>query len=651
MKRTAKWSVLFLSIAMMTSSMSVYSAGDAVLPSPLEETASIVADDEATLTPELGEEIVEWREEGVRHYYLGDGRYQAVISPTNVIEAGDAGTYASSYNGDIFLDTYITSTNPNAHYGSNTQLVVGENQTVFMKFDLPELPDSAFIESATFHFWHKSTLSTGTMNIKVYMAQFPWDEASLNWQTANSHANLGIDTAWISGTTLNASTTPQHKSIPLTAAVEQWCMGSRYNYGIALKRVGGTNSSAIIMSSEAASQYQPYVVIWYNLDDVPIQNGTYYIRNGEFHNVFLCLNNNDSDPDDNSSTGVTTNDNFSELLNPFDNGNDAKWRFEYLNNGYYKISNITDQTCLAVRSGYENSSGYALVREIFTGNKRQQWKITETSEGRYKIEPRSAEAYTTDWVMAANAIEEEKGHNVIQYANNGTEDKTDEWYIQPMNITPRISFDVAIEYDDLAKGDIADNPTDVAPQLLEQFQDVAFRFLVMYGIELNLTIQDIALNPNIAVDSNCQTIDDRNAYCSNECAPVDQCSTLHHKSASRFVMQGISHEERICRIVGFGLCGTPNVHDRVTGMTIGTLGNKELVVTTQTDGGKNDRLFLSIQHELSHTFGADEHTAADDALYIECVISYFYTNSNDWCKKCYNSINTYVRDRTTPMGG
>ena len=119
MKRTVKWLALVLLSAMVTNSMAVYSAGDAVLPSPMEETASDTVELAPAFQAAAGEEITEWREEGIRHYNLGNGKYQAIVTASMETGNGDAATASTDYNSNVFLDTYISSSNPNGYYGNS----------------------------------------------------------------------------------------------------------------------------------------------------------------------------------------------------------------------------------------------------------------------------------------------------------------------------------------------------------------------------------------------------------------------------------------------------------------------------------------------------------------------------------------------------
>ena len=479
---------------------------------------------------------------------------------------------------------------------------------VYMKFSMPELPGYANIESASFNFWYTADAASGALNMKAYIVNFPWDESSLNWTTA-SHTNFGMDTSWWTGAGLTVSTSPKKFTMNITGAVKKWFGEDRIpNYGLAFKRVGGKITTATIMSSEAASTYRPYAVITYSLD-LPVAEGTYYIRNGEFHNLFMTATSSQDDDDDTeNATGVTSGDMFCEMFDPpHSSGITTKmWSFTYLNNGYYTIRSEYDNTYLSVRQNQENTGGNILVREpIFTGDARQQWKVTATLEGRYKIEPRSAESYTTNWVMASSIIGIETGFNVIQIADNGSADMTDEWYLQSTNLNPRMSFNVTIERDVLSEQDFTD------AELLAEFQAASDAFLLMYGIKLNVTIQDIETISSIAVNSECDEIDNRNAICGDGCGLESECSTEHHKYGGNFFAVGLSHEERVCRVVGFALCGRPKgEHSNILGMTDGKNGNKEFVVSTRTvesEESLNENLAKTIQHELSHTFGTSDH--------------------------------------------
>ena len=103
-----------MSLILVTNNMVVYGTALPVI----EETASDVVEVGAVDEPGIGEEIVEWREEGVKHYYLGNGEYQAIVSATdNQISDNSAMPADATPNTKTVRDTYISSSNPATKYG------------------------------------------------------------------------------------------------------------------------------------------------------------------------------------------------------------------------------------------------------------------------------------------------------------------------------------------------------------------------------------------------------------------------------------------------------------------------------------------------------------------------------------------------------
>ena len=639
MKKTTKWLTLVLSLILTTNSAVVYGAGDAPPPATTEETATIVADDEATLEPEVGEEIVEWREEGVRHYYLGDGVYQAVV---NIDDPG-VSTRATSPNSNAAEDTYIssaTAATKGTNYGSSDQLWVGSVQTAYIYCPLPYLPDNATITDARLHFKYYYNISTGSLTLSAYPVNFRWREASLTWNIANNYANLGMGTTATGSATLSGTTSVTSKNINITSAVRSWYETQEItSFGIALKRTGGSNQSVILKSSESSSSYRPYMVITYGLSDLPVENGTYYIRNGQFHGLFMKAKNtpSNSSSSDDAATGVTPGDLFCDLSSPPTSNilgaANITWVFKYLHNGYYAIQSRSDNTYLTVRQGQENNGGKSLIREPFTGDNRQQWKITKTENHRYKIEPRSSEPYTTDWAMAASTIGGSTGYNVIQDAYNGTDStKYDEWFIQSLNPTPQMSFTSTILYDAL----VAEKMGNVSTELTAEFEKASTMFLILYGIELKPPT--VRHDPSIAVDSNCPVSDDPTKVCTSSCGEFSQCSTKHHTNVGKFVADISSDSERVCKVVGFKMCKYKSGEHQVTwGATSALENNKELVVGTEIPEHLNDTIASTMQHELSHTFGADDHEPGADSCVMNAII-------DTWCPSCYTAISTRVEN-------
>ena len=243
MKRTTKWLALVLLSATVTNSMAVYSAGDAVLPSPMEETASDTVELAPAFQAAAGEEVVEWREEGVRHYDLGGGQYQAVVS-ASFVEDDVAAPAATTPNATVIRDTYISSTNQTTNYGANQQLWVSDTQTAFFYFNKPALPENANITNAKLYFSYKTadydnTSSTPRMFVGAYPIRFSWSENLLTWSDANAHDDLGLGDC-VATATLNESTSLKTANLVITNEVRLWYMDNlQTNYGIAIAVLTG----------------------------------------------------------------------------------------------------------------------------------------------------------------------------------------------------------------------------------------------------------------------------------------------------------------------------------------------------------------------------------------------------------------------------
>ena len=161
----------------------------------------------------------------------------------------------------------------------------------------------------------------------------------------------------------------------------------------------------------------------YQLEVLPFVDGTYFIKNREF-GKYLQINDNDA------SNGYSTSGSIMEQWS-FDSGEYQKWMLTSLDNGYYKITSAESDLALSVQADQASSSDLELVQEAYTGAYRQQWKITETSYGSYKIKARSSEGLEDDLVMAvgdslANGAD---GTNIEQRLYKNNTSYMDEWYV------------------------------------------------------------------------------------------------------------------------------------------------------------------------------------------------------------------------------
>lgn len=255
-------------------------------------------------------------------------------------------------------------------------------------------------------------------------ARSPYEEIWLSiayrttptWDDANQYYNLGIvpfcyRTATVPASPSITEDTPGMVSFNVTELVQAWYAGLE-NYGMALKYEGGSNGSVIIKSWEAGSSTRSYYEVTYVLEDLPVDNGTYYIKNGKF-DKYMQLDDNESP----STEGAIL-----ELWD-YDGASDQKWTFEYMHNGYYKISSATSGKAITAPTDVNDS----ITQEDYEVSNNQLWKITVASGGMYKLSPASDLSY---YMAAGDGIFTSDGRNVEMRSSQS--DNKDEWYIRPL---------------------------------------------------------------------------------------------------------------------------------------------------------------------------------------------------------------------------
>lgn len=152
----------------------------------------------------------------------------------------------------------------------------------------------------------------------------------------------------------------------------------------------------------------PYIWCW-NVMIEESMEGTYLLNNVEYTKYMQI--------DDNSST--FEDEAIMELWS-FDNASDQRWNIEYVVEGYYKIISVASGKAITAPS----NSNEALVQTDYTGSTTQQWRITSTENGTYKISPRSNES---NYMAVGDGIIFSDGRNVELRANQS--DNKDEWYL------------------------------------------------------------------------------------------------------------------------------------------------------------------------------------------------------------------------------
>ena len=349
---------------------------------------------------------------------LGDGAYKLTVSADEEwIESDDRAfpvVIDPTMTFDIdYKDTYITSYYPDSNYGGSDKLWVSSAETSFVHFtDLPRLGNYVTVESATLNLRYYYYISTGSLTVGAYQVTENWNEYSLTWNTAQEMLYDGISpfcagTAILPASSSITASTPGVAAIDVTQIVQLWFAGMP-NYGMAIKREGGTNASVILKSRETYTG--AYYEIGYTTNRTnyaPVDNGIYFFQNKQV-NGYVQI--------DNNATSTNAEGAILEL-HEFGGASDQKWKLTYLRNGYYKITSVASGKAITAPSATNNS----LTQESYQAGTDQMWKITDAGNGLYNLAP----AYNSTYRMAAGEGIGVNGRNVEMRAQQS--DNQDEW--------------------------------------------------------------------------------------------------------------------------------------------------------------------------------------------------------------------------------
>lgn len=610
MKRTTKVLSSLLAWMLLFNSMVFSAVSEEALPVETE-TAS---DMSAVITGkyEAGDEIVEWSGEGVKHYYLGDGQYQAVVKADEEMlqtKSQQVATRSSTTvtSRRIPLDTHISSSAQSTNYGDVDGVRVGIGVIGLFYESKISLPTNANIQSSSFCFAYYYNVSDGYLTVGAYAVEEYWDEYEVTWDDMEVYPNMGISTELCGSATLTASSTcnatnPTWASVDITDIVRSWYSGERHNEGIALKRTGGTNNSVIIKSyeSEQEAYYSYYTINYTLMSEDRVSNGEYYFKNQEFGKYVQ--------PDNNVSS--TTEGAITEIWD-FNRSFNQRWNITYLYNGYYRIISTVSSKALTAPTNKDSS----ITQTVYTGSNKQQWSITLNADGTYKFSPRSNESYC---MSAGEGLLTSRGRNVEMRSSQS--DDRDAWVLEPLDDYQNHSFKVRIYYDDSLPY--------TEDEILEMYREAVAGFVSEFGIVFEMPI--IEYMPNLNVSTNCPYKSNIGTICNSTCGALANCGTEHHKSSERLINLNTSTTYYTIRLVGYAICYNDNGdHDEVWGL--GNVNGKNSVITAQSM-----HFIETIQHELTHNLGQghDNCTAFD-----KCVLK---GGINYWCDACKQAINNNI---------
>ena len=334
----------------------------------------------------------------------------------------------------ISKDSHVSRNNSNANYGSDTGLRIQNDANdecfALLKIIMPSIPSNATIRSSFLYvsFFSVYTYLT-SMNVGIYGINYSWNESSVNWNTAN--VSGFCDSAHSDTGTLTCSTFAYYKAryINTTNIVKQWYAG-RTNNGIAIKYESGTNKTLPIESKESAdATMHPYYSVNYTVDDLIIENGTYFLKNKRTEKYVDIEN------------SIMANG--TKIHQWAFSGDDSqRWIFTYLHDGYYSIksANSSSNYYLGVVNDSTATDAQIVLR---TGSPTDGMKcsITTTASGAYTITPKTGEGSPRKVLAVGWYALNTNGIAIQQREYVNDNNYKDEWYMLKLEYTSEVALE------------------------------------------------------------------------------------------------------------------------------------------------------------------------------------------------------------------
>jgi len=168
-------------------------------------------------------------------------------------------------------DALITTTLPNAKYGTDTSLGTSWTGTYatrsLVRFNLlgSALPSSAIIDSAVLGLYLQSVDAAkndlANVSIGIWSVTSEWSESTVTWNNQPSATSTGISTS------VN-TTTGEYKSWNITSLVQSWRSNPAGNYGVLLRGpASGPKYNRVFRSKEYGSNKPRLVITYHNFCD------------------------------------------------------------------------------------------------------------------------------------------------------------------------------------------------------------------------------------------------------------------------------------------------------------------------------------------------------------------------------------------------
>lgn len=289
-------------------------------------------------------------------------------------------------------DTYVLAGSPSTNYGSSKDMWVLDTGYTYLTFAKPTLPADAEITAATLRVpFYYNVENQKYLTLGAYQITSGWSEKGTTWNNKPSTGSTALDTcdAYANGA---SETAPDYVSFIVSEYVKTWYTGST-NYGFALKREGGTNTSILIPSREKMVAYAQ-MSIYYSGKD--LADGVYAIQRGGTYTYMKAIKTGAVTSVVQDTTHSSAPTSSADLENLFK----IAYRPQYDD---YVIRSMLDSSLVMYASGdankpvtYGNLSTDANISTYYT------WDITPTGSYYYISKTRDGVTYYVRSVSTTN---------------------------------------------------------------------------------------------------------------------------------------------------------------------------------------------------------------------------------------------------------
>lgn len=210
---------------------------------------------------------------------IGSGNYALTITPNSDWINDSERVFPITIDPSLLdvgqtIDSYVYSSYPNKNYGGEHELWVSNVRQTYYKFATPHFPSGINITSASVKLpYYYYVVNNESMEVGIYRITSSWSEKSVTWNNKPSTASSNLDTKEVYADGA-LSSNPQYATFSVTNYVKSWYTGTS-NYGFALKREGGSNTSVIFVAREKMQKFAQ-LTIYYN--GTHLAEGVYSIK-------------------------------------------------------------------------------------------------------------------------------------------------------------------------------------------------------------------------------------------------------------------------------------------------------------------------------------------------------------------------------------